>query len=199
LICQGVFADLGMGATWKDRPLLDKAGGVCINNRNVRVNERIRTKEVRVIDEEGKQLGILSPFDALKIALEKDLDLVEVSPTAQPPVCRIMNYGKYLYQQNKKAHEAKKNQRVIQVKEVKFRPMTDDHDYNFKKNNIVRFLEEGDKAKASVMFRGREMAHREIGRQLLSRLIEELNELAVVEGNPRMEGNHLFVIFAPRK
>jgi translation initiation factor IF-3 len=165
----------------------------------VRVNERIRTKEVRVIDEEGKQLGILSPFDALKIALEKDLDLVEVSPTAQPPVCRIMNYGKYLYQQNKKAHEAKKNQRVIQVKEVKFRPMTDDHDYNFKKNNIVRFLEEGDKAKASVMFRGREMAHKEIGRQLLSRLIEELNELAVVEGNPRMEGNHLFVIFAPRK
>jgi len=165
----------------------------------VRVNERIRTKEVRVIDEDGKQLGILTPFDALKIALEKDLDLVEVSPSAQPPVCRIMNYGKYLYQQNKKAHEAKKNQKVIQVKEVKFRPMTDDHDYNFKKNNIVRFLEEGDKAKASVMFRGREMAHKEIGRQLLSRLIEELNELAVVEGNPRMEGNHLFVIFAPKK
>jgi translation initiation factor IF-3 len=165
----------------------------------VRVNERIRAKEIRVIDDDGKQLGILSPFDALKIALEKNLDLVEVSPTAQPPVCRIMNYGKYLYQQNKKAHEAKKNQRMIQVKEVKFRPMTDDHDYNFKKNNIVRFLEEGDKAKASVMFRGREMAHKEIGRQLLSRLIEELNEQAVVEGNPRMEGNHLFVIFAPRK
>ena len=165
----------------------------------MRVNERIRSKEVRVIDEDGKQLGILTPFDALKIALEKDLDLVEVSPSAQPPVCRIMNYGKYLYQQNKKAHEAKKNQKVIQVKEVKFRPMTDDHDYNFKKNNIVRFLEEGDKAKASVMFRGREMAHKEIGRQLLSRLIEELNELAVVEGNPRMEGNHLFVIFAPKK
>ena len=144
-------------------------------------------------------MGILSPFDALKIALEKDLDLVEVSPTAQPPVCRFMNFGKYLYQQNKKAHEAKKNQRVIQVKEVKFRPMTDDHDYNFKKNNIARFLEEGDKAKASVMFRGREMAHKEIGRQLLFRLIEELNELAVVEGNPRMEGNHLFVIFAPKK
>jgi len=144
-------------------------------------------------------LGILTHFDALKIALEKDLDLVEVSPAAQPPVCRIMNYGKYLYQQNKKAHEAKKNQKVIQVKEVKFRPMTDDHDYNFKKNNIVRFLEEGDKAKASVMFRGREMAHKEIGRQLLSRLIEELNELAVVETNPRMEGNHLFVIFAPKK
>jgi translation initiation factor IF-3 len=152
-----------------------------------------------VIDEDGKQLGILAPHEALKIALEKDLDLVEVSPTAQPPVCRIMNYGKYLYQQNKKSHEAKKHQKVIQVKEVKFRPMTDEHDYNFKKNNIARFLEEGDKAKASVMFRGREMAHKEIGRGLITRLIEELGEHAVVEGIPKMEGNHLFVIFAPRK
>jgi translation initiation factor IF-3 len=152
-----------------------------------------------VIDEDGKQLGILAPHEALKIALEKNLDLVEVSPTAQPPVCRIMNYGKYLYQQNKKSHEAKKHQKVIQVKEVKFRPMTDEHDYNFKKNNIARFLEEGDKAKASVMFRGREMAHKEIGRGLITRLIEELAEHAVVEGIPKMEGNHLFVIFAPRK
>lgn len=152
-----------------------------------------------MIDEDGKQLGILAPHEALKIALEKDLDLVEVSPTAQPPVCRIMNYGKYLYQQNKKSHEAKKHQKVIQVKEVKFRPMTDEHDYNFKKNNIARFLEEGDKAKASVMFRGREMAHKEIGRGLITRLIEELGEHAVVEGIPKMEGNHLFVIFAPRK
>lgn len=152
-----------------------------------------------MIDEDGKQLGILAPHEALKIAMEKDLDLVEVSPTAQPPVCRIMNYGKYLYQQNKKAHEARKHQKVIQVKEVKFRPMTDEHDYNFKKNNIARFLGEGDKAKASVMFRGREMAHKEIGRGLLTRLIEELAEHAVVEGIPKMEGNHLFVIFAPKK
>jgi translation initiation factor IF-3 len=152
-----------------------------------------------VIDEEGTQLGILQPFEAMKIAKEKDLDLVEVSPTAQPPVCRIMNYGKFLYQQNKKAHEAKKNQKVIQVKEVKFRPMTDDHDYEFKKNNILRFLEEGDKAKASVMFRGREMAHKDIGRQLLARLIEELAGLSIIEGSPRMEGNYMFVIFAPKK
>jgi translation initiation factor IF-3 len=165
----------------------------------VRINERIRAKEVRVIDEEGTQLGILAPFEAMKIAKEKDLDLVEVSPTAQPPVCRIMNYGKFLYQQNKKAHEAKKNQKVIQVKEVKFRPMTDDHDYEFKKNNILRFLEEGDKAKASVMFRGREMAHRDIGRQLLGRLIEELAGTSIIEGSPRMEGNYMFVIFAPKK
>ena len=118
-----------------------------------------------MIDEDGSQIGILPPYEALKIAKERDLDLVEISPTAQPPVCRIMNYGKYLYQLNKKAHEAKKHQKVIQVKEIKFRPMTDEHDYLFKKNNIIRFLQEGDKAKASVMFRGREMAHKEIGRQ----------------------------------
>ncbi len=144
-------------------------------------------------------MGILPPFEALKIAREKYLDLVEISPTAQPPVCRIMNYGKYLYQLNKRAHEAKKHQKVIQVKEVKFRPMTDDHDYAFKRNNIVRFLQDGDKAKAAVMFRGREMAHRDIGRQLLTRLIGDLADVGVVEGYPKMEGNHMFVIFAPKK
>lgn len=110
-----------------------------------------------------------------------------------------MNYGKYLYQLNKKAHEAKKHQKVIQVKEVKFRPMTDDHDYTFKKNNIIRFLEEGDKVKAGVMFRGREMAHREIGRQLIYRLIQEVAEHGLVEGNPKMEGNNMFVILTPKK
>jgi translation initiation factor IF-3 len=172
---------------------------VFINNRNIRINERIRVREVRVIDEEGKQLGILPPADAMKIAKERDLDLVEVSPTAQPPVCRIMNYGKYLYELNKKAHEARKKQKTIQVKEVKFRPSTDEHDYTFKKNNILRFLQEGDKAKAAVTFRGREMAHREIGRQLLGRLTLELAEHAVVEAQPRMEGNHMFVILAPKK
>lgn len=156
-------------------------------------------REIRVIDDGGQQLGIMAPFEALKIARERDLDLVEVSPTAQPPVCRIMNYGKYLYELNKKAHEAKKKQKVIQVKEVKFRPMTDEHDYTFKKNNIVRFLQEGDKAKAGVMFRGREMAHRDIGRQLLTRLTAELAEVAVVEGFPKMEGNNMFVVFAPKK
>ena len=152
-----------------------------------------------MIDEDGSQIGILPPFEALKIAKEKDLDLVEISPTAQPPVCRIMNYGKYLYQLNKKAHEARKHQKVIQVKEIKFRPMTDEHDYVFKKNNIIRFLQEGDKAKASVMFRGREMAHKEIGRQLIGRLIEDLGEVGVVEGFPKMEGSNMFVIFSPKK
>jgi translation initiation factor IF-3 len=154
---------------------------------------------VRVIDDEGNQIGIMNPFDATKLAREKSLDLVEISPTAQPPVCRIMNYGKYLYQLNKKAHEAKKHQKVIQVKEVKFRPMTDDHDYEFKKNNIIRFLEDGDKVKAGVMFRGREMAHKEIGRQLIGRLIQDVANLGQVEGNPKMEGSNMFVIFAPRK
>jgi translation initiation factor IF-3 len=163
------------------------------------VNERIRAKEIRVIDEDGSQIGILPPYEALKIAKGKDLDLVEISPTAQPPVCRIMNYGKYLYQLNKKTHEAKKHQKVIQVKEIKFRPMTDEHDYLFKKNNIIRFLQDGDKAKASVMFRGREMAHKEIGRQLIGRLIEDLSEVGVVEGFPKMEGSNMFVIFSPKK
>ncbi|MEW5977894.1 MAG: translation initiation factor IF-3 [Acidobacteriota bacterium] len=168
-------------------------------NRNIRVNERIRVREVRVIDETGKQLGVLPSADALKLAQERELDLVEISPTAQPPVCRIMNYGKYLYQLSKKAHEARKHQRIIQVKEVKFRPMTDEHDYQFKKNNIIRFLKEGDKAKAAVTFRGREMAHKDIGRQLLIRLMDDLAESGMVEGTPRMEGNHMFVIFAPKK
>jgi translation initiation factor IF-3 len=152
-----------------------------------------------VIDEVGQQLGILQPFEAMKIARERDLDLVEVSPTAQPPVCRIMNYGKYLYELNKKAHEARKKQKVTQVKEVKFRPMTDEHDYQFKKNNIIRFLQEGDKAKAAVTFRGREMTHREIGREILIRLTQDLADHAVVENSPRMEGNHMFVIFGSRK
>lgn len=152
-----------------------------------------------MIDEEGQQLGILPPFEAMRIARERDLDLVEVSPTAQPPVCRIMNYGKYLYELNKKAHEARKKQKVIQVKEIKFRPMTDEHDYQFKKNNIIRFLQEGDKAKAAVTFRGREMTHKEIGREILIRLTQDLAEHGAVEGSPRMEGNHMFVIFGPKK
>ncbi len=141
----------------------------------------------------------MRPADALKVAKEKNLDLVEISATAQPPVCRIMNYGKYLYQLKKKAHEAKKHQKMIQVKEVKFRPKTDNHDYEFKRKNILRFLEEGDKVKASVNFRGREMAHKNIGRQLILRLIGDVSEQGSVEGNPKMEGNHMFVIFAAKK
>ena len=152
-----------------------------------------------MIDEAGEQLGVMTPLDALKLAKEKQLDLVEISPNAQPPVCRIMNYGKYLYQLKKKANVAKKNQKTIQVKEIKFRPKTDNHDYEFKKKNILRFLEEGDKVKASVSFRGREMAHKNIGRAMILRLIEDVAEKGMVEGNPKMEGNHMFVIFSNKK
>jgi translation initiation factor IF-3 len=163
------------------------------------VNQRIRAREVRVIGADNEQLGIMPPQEALKVAVERGLDLVEVAPTATPPVCRIMDYGKYLYQLNKKLHEAKKHQKNITVKEVKFRPNTDDHDYEFKKNHIIRFLKQNDKVKATVFFRGREIVHQSIGRALLDRLIEELNDVGAVEARPKMEGPHLTVIFAPKK
>jgi translation initiation factor IF-3 len=140
----------------------------------------------------------MPPQQALKIAEERGLDLVEVAPTATPPVCRIMDYGKYLYQLNKKQHEAKKHQKNITVKEVKFRPNTDDHDYDFKKNHIIRFLQQGDKVKATVFFRGREIVHQSIGRALLERLVQELAEVGAVEARPKMEGPNLIAIFAPK-
>ena len=152
-----------------------------------------------MITDSGEQLGIMPPYQAIKIAREQSLDLVEISPTAVPPVCKIMDYGKYIYQTNKRAHEAKKNQRNIILKEVKFRPNTDEHDYEFKKNNAVRFLKEGDKVKAVVEFRGREISHSEIGRKMLERLITDLGEAGIVEFRPRMEGRFLLAIFAPKK
>src|SRR5437870_9577046 len=164
----------------------------------MRVNQRIRSREVRVIGDQNEQLGILTPQAALKIAEERGLDLVEVAPTAPPPVCRIMDYGKYLYQLNKKLHEAKKHQKNITVKEVKFRPNTDEHDYDFKKNHIIRFLKQGDKVKATVFFRGREIVHQSIGRALLDRLVEELGEIGAVEARPKMEGPNLIAIFTPK-
>jgi translation initiation factor IF-3 len=153
---------------------------------------------VRVIGAENEQLGIMPPQQALKIAEERGLDLVEVASTANPPVCRIMDYGKYLYQMNKKLHEAKKHQKNITVKEVKFRPNTDEHDYEFKKNHIIRFLKQGDKVKAAVFFRGREIVHQAIGRALLERLIDELEEIGAVEARPKMEGPNLTAIFSPK-
>jgi translation initiation factor IF-3 len=162
----------------------------------VRVNERIRVREVRVIDDTGQQLGIMPPPSALAIARQKGLDLVEISPTAVPPVCRIMDYGKYQYQEQKRAREAKKHQRIIEVKEIKFRPKVDEHDYQFKKKHIERFLADGDKVKATIFFRGREMAHPEIGRRILERLIADLGEAATVESNPRQEGNQMHTILA---
>ncbi len=141
----------------------------------------------------------MPPFDALKKAREKNLDLVEVSPTAQPPVCRIMDYGKYLYEQEKRERAAKKNQHQIVVKEVKFRINVDDHDYETKKNHVLRFLAEGDKVKATIFFRGREMTRQSLGRGILERLITDLGDKAVVEFRPRQEGNTLHLILAPPK
>jgi len=151
-----------------------------------------------VIDETGQQLGIMPPPAALAIAKQKGLDLVEISPTAVPPVCRIMDFGQYQYQEQKRAREAKKHQRVIEVKEIKFRPKVDVHDYDFKKKHIERFLAEGDKVKATIFFRGREMAHPEIGRRILERLIEELSDIAIPETSPRQEGNQMHVILSGR-
>ncbi|HTI41236.1 MAG TPA: translation initiation factor IF-3 [Vicinamibacterales bacterium] len=164
----------------------------------VRTNERIRVREIRVIDENGQQLGIMPPPSALAIAKQKGLDLVEISPTAVPPVCRIMDFGKYQYQEQKRSREAKKHQRVIEVKEIKFRPKVDEHDYDFKKKHIERFLAQGDKVKATIFFRGREMAHPDIGRRILERLIGELSEVAMPETSPRMEGNQMHVILSAR-
>jgi translation initiation factor IF-3 len=171
----------------------------CIDKRFIRMNERIRAREVRVIDDEGQQIGVMPPFEALKKAREKGLDLVEISPTANPPVCRIMDYGKFLYEQEKKERAAKKKQKVITVKEVKFSVNVDEHDYEFKKNNVIRFLGEGDKVKASLRFRGREMAHTNLGRSVLDRLVRDVGERGIVEFRPRMEGNTMHVILAPSK
>ncbi len=139
------------------------------------------------------------PFEALKMAREKNLDLVEISPTANPPVCRIMDYGKFLYQQEKRDREAKKNQKVIVVKEVKFRINVDDHDYDTKKNHVLRFLDDGDKVKATIFFRGREMTRQSLGRGILERLIKDIGDRGIVEFRPRQEGNTLHLILAPKK
>src|SRR5437667_7834987 len=164
----------------------------------MRVNERIRVREIRVIDDTGQQLGIMPPPQALTLARSKGLDLVEISPTAVPPVCRIMDFGQYQYEQQKRARQAKKHQKVIEVKEIKFRPRVDEHDYQFKKKHIERFLSEGDKVKATIFFRGREMAHPEIGRRILERLVQELSDVAIPESMPRMEGNQMHTILTKR-
>jgi len=165
----------------------------------IRINERIRAREVRVIDENGVQMGILQPFEALRAARERGLDLVEVSPTAVPPVCRIQDYGRFLYEKEKSERAARKKQKVITLKEVKFSVTVDEHDYQTKKNQAVRFLGEGDKVKASLRFRGRQMAHRELGYKIINRLIQDIGDAGIVEFMPRMEGTILHAILAPGK
>jgi translation initiation factor IF-3 len=152
-----------------------------------------------VIAADGSQAGVMSRYDALQMASSAELDLVEVSPTAEPPVVRIMDYGKFLFEQNKKAHSAKRKQKQIQVKEVKFRPGTGEADYQIKLRNLTRFLTEGDKAKVTLRFRGREMVHQDLGRKLLDRVSTDLATHAVVEQNPLMEGKQMVMVFAPKK
>jgi translation initiation factor IF-3 len=152
-----------------------------------------------VIDEEGGQLGVMQPFEAIKLARERGLDVVEISPTADPPVCKITDFGKYLYQQSKKAHEQRKSHRTSQLKEVKFRPSTAEHDYQVRKNQIIRFLGEGHKVRAMIFHRGREMAHQDVSRKKMDRLLREIGEYALVETPPRMEGNVLVALLATKK
>ena len=152
-----------------------------------------------MIGADGGQVGVISRAEALQMATEAEMDLVEVSPTAEPPVCRIMDYGKFLFEQNKKAHSAKRKQKQIQIKEVKFRPGTEEADYQVKLRNLIRFLTEGDKAKVTLRFRGREMAHTELGRKLLDRLVLDLAEVGTVEQRPLMEGRQMVMVITPKK
>ena len=163
------------------------------------MNERIRAREVRVIDDAGNQLGVMTLFDAMKTARESGLDVVEISPNAVPPVCKLVDYGKFLYEQSKKAHEAKKHQKSSHIKEVKFRPSTAEHDYQVRKNQIIRFLGDGYKVKAMIFHRGREMAHQDVGRAKMNRLLMDITDHAQVEFGPRMEANILLALLAPKK
>jgi len=165
----------------------------------IRTNDRIRAREVRVIDENGAQLGVMAPFEALRIARERSLDLVEISPNAVPPVCKIQDYGKFLYEKDKSDRAARKSQKTIVIKEVKFSVTVDEHDYQTKKNQAVKFLADGDKVKASLRFKGRQMAHRDLGYKIINRLIMDVGETGVVEFMPRMEGTTLHAILAPNK
>src|SRR5262245_50996822 len=165
--------------------------------RDQRTNRRIRAREVRVVGPAGEQLGILTIEAALEKSGEFGLDLVEVNPMAKPPVCKIMDYGKFKYEEKKKASEAKKKQVVVHLKEVKLRPKTEEHDYEFKVRNVKRFLEEGNKARVTIMFRGREITHKELGQALLDDVVKDVKDVGVIEQPPRMEGRQMFMILAP--
>lgn len=171
-----------------------------LEEEKVRVNNMIRARQVRVIDEEGTQLGIMSPYDAVREAEERGLDLVEVAAKAVPPVCRIMDYGKYRYQQSKRAKESKKHQHTVTVKEIKYRPKIDEHDFQFKTNHVREFLQEGDKVKITIMFRGREMAHPEFGRDILAKVVEATKDLVtehVDVSGTRLEGRNMSIVLNP--
>ncbi|HBC6259702.1 TPA: translation initiation factor IF-3 [Proteus mirabilis] len=177
-----------------------KGGKRIQSTRQNRINGEIRAHEVRLTGLDGEQIGVVSLKEALEKAEEAGADLVEISPNAEPPVCRIMDYGKFLYEKSKTLKEQKKKQKVIQVKEVKFRPGTDEGDYQVKLRNLIRFLEDGDKVKVTLRFRGREMAHQQIGMEMLNRIREDLDELASVESFPnKIEGRQMIMVLAPKK
>lgn len=164
----------------------------------MRINDEIRTREVRVTSSTGEQLGIMSTRDALAMAEEQHLDLVEVAPNAKPPVCRIMDFGKYRYEQQKRDKEAKKKQKVINIKEVKLRPNIEQHDFDVKFKNALRFIEEGNKVKVTIMFRGRELSHPELGKDLLDRMADKLKDLVVLERNAKLEGKNMTMVVSPK-
>ena len=168
--------------------------------KDLRVNEKITSKELRIVDAEGKQMGVFPLPEALKIAQENGYDLVEVSPNASPPVCRLMDYGKFKYQQSKKFHQSKKKhvQSVIHIKEIKIRPQTEEHDFQFKVRHIKKFLSQGDKTRISLIFRGREITHPEFGKEVLDRIIEEIKDIGVVEQSPKLEGRNMTMMIAPK-
>ena len=163
-----------------------------------RINREIRAREVQLIDSEGKNHGVVQLLDALGIAEQAGLDLVEIAPNSAPPVCKILDYGRFRFAEQKKAAEARKKQKVVEVKELKYRPMIDDHDYDVKMRAMQRFFEEGDKVKVTLRFRGREMAHQELGTRLLNRVKEDVTKIAKVEMEPRFEGRQMIMILAPR-
>ena len=165
----------------------------------MRINDDIRVREVRVIDENGQQLGIMATRDAVRIAEEHHLDLVEISTQARPPVCKILDYGKYRYEQQKREKEARKKQKVFEIKEVKLRPGIEDHDFDVKFKNAVRFLADGNKVKVTIMFRGREMSHPELGEVLLDKMAAQLGDTAVVEKKPKIEGRNMTMVVAPKQ
>ncbi|WP_226816357.1 translation initiation factor IF-3 [Advenella sp. FME57] len=164
-----------------------------------RINAEIRIPEVRLIGVDGEQLGIVKTAEALRLAEQEGIDLVEIAPNAEPPVCRIMDYGKFKYQEQKRQQEAKAKQKIIQVKEVKFRPATDEGDYQVKLRNLKRFIEDGDKAKVTLRFRGREMAHQELGMRVLERVRDDMAELVQVEAMPKLEGRQMVMVLAPKR
>tara|TARA_Y100001970_G_scaffold287259_1_gene411492 strand:+ start:636 stop:1166 length:531 start_codon:yes stop_codon:yes gene_type:complete len=173
--------------------------GITADNKKNRVNSEIDVSEIQLIGAEGENMGVVETSRAMELAVESDLDLVEIVPHADPPVCRLMNFGKFLFDLNKKKHAAKKKQKQVQVKEIKFRPATDESDYQIKLRSLRKFLDNGDKVKVTLRFRGREMAHQELGADMLRRVEGDLEEIGQVEQFPKLEGRQMVMVIAPRK